>query len=50
MDYALEKRIGNPDLFVGRKKERGYFLKWIDDINYKGNTITRKVTGKTLTR
>jgi hypothetical protein len=29
MDYALEERIGNPDLFTGRKEELAYFLKWI---------------------
>ena len=32
MDYALKERIGNPDLFTGRKKELDYFLKWINDI------------------
>jgi len=32
MDYALEERIGNPDLFTGRKAELAYFLKWINDI------------------
>jgi hypothetical protein len=31
MDYALEERIGNPDLFTGRKEELDYFLKWIND-------------------
>jgi hypothetical protein len=32
MDYALKERIGKPNLFVGRKKELAFFLKWIDDI------------------
>ncbi len=32
MDYALEERIGDPDLFTGRKEELAYFLKWITDI------------------
>jgi hypothetical protein len=32
MDYVLEERIGNPDLFTGRKEELAYFLKWINDI------------------
>jgi hypothetical protein len=27
MDYALEERIGNPELFTGRKAELDYFLK-----------------------
>ena len=29
MDYALEERIGHPDLFTGRKEELAYFLKWM---------------------
>ncbi|MCP4148985.1 MAG: hypothetical protein GY757_14655, partial [bacterium] len=32
MDYALKERIGKPELFVGRKEELAYFLKWINDI------------------
>ena len=32
MEYALEERIGNPELFTGRKEELTYFLKWINDI------------------
>jgi hypothetical protein len=27
MDYALEERIDNPDLFTGRKEELAYYLK-----------------------
>jgi hypothetical protein len=40
MDYALEERIGNPDLFTGRKEELGYFLKWIDDIKERKSQST----------
>jgi hypothetical protein len=51
MDYALEERIGKPDLFVGRKKELAFFLKWIDDIKEKKSQSTailaRRKMGKT---
>jgi hypothetical protein len=40
MEYALEERIGNPDLFTGRKKEMAFFLKWIDDIKEKKSKST----------
>ncbi|MCP4151907.1 MAG: hypothetical protein GY757_29465 [bacterium] len=51
MDYALKERIGKPDLFVGRKKELTYFLKWIDDIKQEKSQSTallaRRKIGKT---
>jgi hypothetical protein len=51
MDYALEERIGNPDLFTGRKAELAYFLKWINDIKEKKSQSTamlaRRKMGKT---
>ncbi|MGD2088718.1 MAG: hypothetical protein PVH61_21245 [Candidatus Aminicenantes bacterium] len=51
MDYALEERIGNPDLFTGRKVELAYFLKWINDIKEKKSQSTamlaRRKMGKT---
>jgi len=51
MDYALEERIGNPDLFTGRNKEQAFFLKWIDDIKEKKSQSTailaRRKMGKT---
>ncbi len=51
MEYALEERIGNPDLFTGRKEELGYFLKWIDDIKERKSQSTavlaRRKMGKT---
>jgi len=40
MDYALKERIGKPDLFVGRKKELVFFLKWIDDIKEEKSQST----------
>lgn len=51
MDYALKERIGKPDLFVGRKKELAFFLKWIDDIKEEKSQSTailaRRKMGKT---
>jgi hypothetical protein len=51
MDYAYKERIGNPDLFTGRKKELAFFLKWIDDIKEEKSQSTallaRRKMGKT---
>jgi hypothetical protein len=51
MDYALEERIGNPDLFTGRKEEMDYFLKWVHDIKERKSQSTallaRRKMGKT---
>jgi hypothetical protein len=51
MEYALEERIGNPDLFTGRKEELSYFLKWINDIKERKSQSTailaRRKMGKT---
>ncbi len=51
MGYALEERIGTPDLFVGRKKELTFFLKWIREIKEKKSKSTalmaRRKMGKT---
>ncbi|UCH98374.1 MAG: hypothetical protein JSV88_16445, partial [Candidatus Aminicenantes bacterium] len=51
MEYALKERIGKPDLFVGRKKELAFFLKWIDDIKEEKSQTTailaRRKMGKT---
>ena len=51
MQYALEERIGNPDLFVGRKEELVFFLKWIREIKEKKSKSTallaRRKMGKT---
>jgi hypothetical protein len=51
METWLEERIGNPDLFTGRKAELAYFLKWIGQITRKISQSTailsRRKTGKT---
>jgi len=51
MDYAHEERIGNPDLFTGRKEELAYFLKWISDVKERKSMSTailaRRKMGKT---
>ncbi len=51
MDYAKEERIGNPDLFTGRKKELAYFLTWINDVKERKSKSTailaRRKLGKT---
>ena len=51
MKTYLKEKIGNPDLFTGRKKELDWFLKWIDGIK-KGISkstaiVSRRKTGKT---
>ena len=47
----MEERIGNPDLFTGRKEELAYFLKWINDIKERKSQSTamlaRRKMGKT---
>jgi len=35
MQYPLEERIGDPDLFVGRHRELANFSQWIDSIPRK---------------
>jgi hypothetical protein len=51
MDYALEERIGKPELFTGRNEELAYFLKWINDIKERKSQSTallaRRKMGKT---
>lgn len=32
MEYARKERIGNPELFTGRKADMEYYLKWINEI------------------
>ncbi len=52
MEYALEERIGNPDLFTGRKEELAFFLKWINEIKERKSQSTavlaRRKMGKTV--
>lgn len=51
MEYVLEERIGNPDLFVGRRAELDFYLKWIEEIKEKKSKSTamlaRRKMGKT---
>ncbi|MCP4107081.1 MAG: hypothetical protein GY749_16335 [Desulfobacteraceae bacterium] len=51
MKIYFEEKIGNPDLFTGRKKELAYFLNWTDKIKQKLSMSTailsRRKTGKT---
>ncbi|MGE5342234.1 MAG: hypothetical protein ACM3SY_12225 [Candidatus Omnitrophota bacterium] len=51
MEYALKERIGNPELFVGRKEELAFLLNWIDDIKQEKSKSTallaRRKMGKT---
>ncbi len=51
MKIYLQEKIGNPDLFTGRRKELTYFSKWINGIK-KGISkstaiLSRRKTGKT---
>ncbi|MDJ0835318.1 MAG: hypothetical protein QNK37_02315 [Acidobacteriota bacterium] len=51
LELALEEEIGNPDFFVGRKKELDFFLTWIDRVKKKMGPSTavlaRRRKGKT---
>ncbi len=51
MQMYLEERIGNPDLFTGRKHEIASLLKWIDNIKKRISKSTailsRRKAGKT---
>ncbi|MCP4151778.1 MAG: hypothetical protein GY757_28805, partial [bacterium] len=51
MEYILEERIGNPDLFTGRKEELTFYLKWINGIKKRTSQSTavlaRRKMGKT---
>ena len=50
MKIYLEEKIGNPDLFTGRKKELADLLSWIDKIKNKTSQslaiLSRRKTGK----
>ncbi len=51
MKVYLKERIGNPELFTGRKKEMAYFLNWADrikrEISMSTAILSRRKTGKT---
>ncbi|MCP4113444.1 MAG: hypothetical protein GY749_49270 [Desulfobacteraceae bacterium] len=51
MKICLKEKIGNPELFTGRKKELAIYLKWTEDIKKEISSSTallsRRKTGKT---
>ena len=51
LTYALAEEIGDPDLFVGRKKELARLLKWADGakrrISLSTGILSRRKKGKT---
>ncbi|MCP4404455.1 MAG: hypothetical protein GY801_45030 [bacterium] len=51
MTVYLKEKIGNPDLFTGRKRELAFFQKWIEDIpkeiSMSTAILSRRKTGKT---
>ncbi len=51
MNYAKEERIGNPELFIGRRENLAFFLNWINNIKKKTSRSTailaRRKMGKT---
>ena len=51
MQYPLQEKIGNPDLFVGREKEFRNFGKWLANIPKKLSKsrviLARRKSGKT---
>ncbi len=50
MQIYLKEKIGDPDLFTGRKKELDLFLKWIErikrEISQSTAILSRRKTGK----
>ena len=51
MKMWLKEKIGNSELFTGRKKELAYFLNWIDkikpELSQSMAILSRRKTGKT---
>ncbi len=51
MNYAKKERIGNPELFIGRKEDMAFFLNWINNIKKEMSRSTailaRRKIGKT---
>ena len=50
MQIYLDEKIGNPDLFTGRKRELDSLLKWVEKIKIKISKskaiLSRRKTGK----
>lgn len=50
MKIALKEKIGNPELFTGRKQELNTYTTWIERIKREismGRAMARRKTGKT---
>ncbi|MCP4402862.1 MAG: hypothetical protein GY801_36870, partial [bacterium] len=51
MRISLKEKIGNPELFTGRKRELDFYLKWISHITRESSQssaiLSRRKTGKT---
>ena len=51
MRTYLKEKIGNPELFTGRKRELTFYLKWIEHIKRESSLssaiLSRRKTGKT---
>ncbi len=52
MKIYLEEKIGNPELFTGRRNDLAFYLEWIEKIKRKISKSTailsRRKTGKTI--
>ncbi len=50
MEYCFEEKIGEPELFTGRKKELAYFLNWVGrskrKLSQSTAILSRRKTGK----
>ncbi len=51
MEIYLKERIGNPELFTGRKNELAFYMTWIEkikrEISKSSAILSRRKTGKT---
>ncbi len=51
MKIYLKEKIGNPDLFTGRKKELAFLLNWVEgikeELSQSRSLVARRKTGKT---
>jgi hypothetical protein len=52
MRTYLKEKIGNPELFTGRKRELTFYLNWIERIKQESSLssaiLSRRKTGKTI--
>ena len=51
MRTYLKEKIGNPEIFTGRKRELTFYLNWIERIKQESSLssgiLSRRKTGKT---